>query len=72
MFAKGFPKILKHKLAIKFPLAVCDPCKQTVQITDVMDDNGYAKICQTMIAAGKVIPDQDTAELEWEPIKGMN
>ena len=46
-------------------LRTCDPCALTLEIQDVMNDEGWRTIVKMFVKAKRAIPERRLTELEW-------
>lgn len=53
---------------IAFSLRICDPCKRTLTVDDLVTDDGWAIFCAQLRAAGRAKPTRKLTKIAWQRI----
>ena len=73
--ARVWPRGAEHRsdnyVAVRFPLVVCDGCKETTTVADIVDNNGWRQIVQVVKLRHKAKPDRSSLWLYFQPVIPM-
>ncbi len=68
VWARGTPHFSDNCVVVRFPLLVCDPCKDKTKIDDMVDDQGWRKIVKSVRKSGKPAPERSSLVLDFAPL----
>jgi len=53
---------------LRFPLSVCNPCREKTKISDLVNNQGWRKIVQAVKGHNKIAPDRTSFTLVFEAV----
>ena len=53
---------------LRFPVSVCNPCREKTKISDLVNNQGWRKIVQAVQGQGRAAPERSSLTLVFEPI----
>lgn len=68
VWALNAPHLPNNCVRIKFNLWVCDGCRGTTVIEEVVDDPGWIRICKSVRKQGKATPDRRSLKIMFDPL----
>ena len=71
VWARGAEHRPDNYFELKFPLVVCDECKASTKVADIVDNKGWRQIMQAVKMRHKARPDRSSIWLYFQPLLPM-
>ncbi len=71
VWARGVEHRVDNYVELTFPLVVCDQCKSTTTVPDIVDNHGWRQIVHAVKMRHKAKPDRSSLWLYFQPVLPM-
>ncbi len=71
VWSRGTERRQDNSVDLKFPLVVCDACKESITPADLVDNNSWRHIIRAVRFKSKLKPDRSSLTLTFQPLLPM-